>query len=79
MSKIAGHTIIMDPAEAARKLEKDSLIGFDAETTGFSPWRNNLALLQFYGDQTGTVALIRTPDGVIPPPIKDQPCQRCIF
>lgn len=71
MLEHAGHTIITDPAEAARKLSHDTIIGFDTETTGFSPWRNNLALLQFYGDETGTVALIRSPDGVVPEPIKD--------
>ena len=67
---VDGHKVIMDPAEAVRELEKNTLIGFDTETTGFSPWRNSLALLQFYGDQTGTLALIRTPDGVIPEAIQ---------
>ncbi|MHA2062926.1 MAG: DNA polymerase [Candidatus Thorarchaeota archaeon] len=70
-AQISGHEIITDPADAVRLLAHDELIGFDAETTGFSPWRNSLALLQFYGDKTGTLAIIRTPDGIIPPAIKD--------
>lgn len=71
LTQIEGHKIVYDPAEAYRLLSQDTMLGFDAETTGFSPWRNNLALLQFYGDDTGTLALIRTPNGVIPEPIVD--------
>jgi DNA polymerase I-like protein with 3'-5' exonuclease and polymerase domains len=67
---VDGHRVIMDPAEAARELEKNTLISFDTETTGLSPWLDTLALMQFYGDETGTLALIRTPDGVIPEAIR---------
>jgi DNA polymerase-1 len=70
LKQIEGHKIFYDPAEAYNMLKQDRLIGFDAETTGFSPWRNDLALLQFYGDETGALALIRTPDGVVPEAIK---------
>jgi len=71
MSEVAGHNVVYDPAEAYRLLMNERAIAFDSETTGFSPWRDNLALLQFYGDQTGTLALIRTPEGHIPQPIVD--------
>lgn len=71
LSHVEGHKVIYDPAEAYRLLSQDTLVGFDAETTGFNPWRNSLALLQFYGDDTGTLALIRTPNGVVPEAIVD--------
>jgi DNA polymerase I-like protein with 3'-5' exonuclease and polymerase domains len=67
---VDGHKVIMDPAEAARELEKNTLIAFDAETTGLNPWNDNLAIMQFYGDETGTLALVRTPNGVIPEAIR---------
>jgi len=68
---VEGHPIILDPAEIARRLGPDTVIGFDTETTGFSPWRDRLAILQFYGDETGTAGLVRTVNGRIPDPIKD--------
>ena len=71
MVKIRGHAIITDPAEAVRALEPDTVIGFDTETTGFSPWKNQLALIQLYGDTTGRLAIIRTPGGRVPQPILD--------
>ncbi len=67
---VDAHNIITDPGEAVRELEKNTLIAFDTETTGFSPWRDKLALLQFYGDETGALAIIRTPHGVIPDVIR---------
>jgi DNA polymerase I-like protein with 3'-5' exonuclease and polymerase domains len=67
---VDGHQVVEDPAEAARLLENDDLVGFDTETTGLSPWHHNIALMQFYGDKTGTLALVRTPNGEIPPAIR---------
>lgn len=67
---IDGHRVIWDAAEAAALLEHDTLIAYDSETTGLSPWTSNLALMQFYGDDSGTLALIRTPHGAVPAPIR---------
>jgi DNA polymerase I len=68
---VDGRPVIFDPATAARMLEKNSRIAFDTETTGFSPWRDNLAIMQFYGPDTDTLSVIRTPNGVVPKPILD--------
>ncbi len=69
VEQVDGHRVVWDPEEAARLLEQDTVIGFDSETTGLSPWKDTTALLQLYGDTTGTLALVRTPGGEIPPAI----------
>lgn len=68
--QVHGINITTDPAEACRLMANEDLIGFDTETTGFSPWRDELALMQFYGDKTGTLAIIQIRDGVVPDVIK---------
>lgn len=68
---VDGHEVTTDPVEAARMLADDAIVGFDTETTGLNPWTDHIATVQLYGDKTGTAALIRTPGGVIPPPILD--------
>ncbi len=70
MAEINGIPIIRDPREAAAKLQNDPLIGFDTETTGLSPWRDQIATMQFYGEQSGTAAVIQLEGGVVPPEIK---------
>lgn len=70
MVEINGIPIIRDPREAAAKLQNDPLIGFDTETTGLSPWRDQIATMQFYGEQSGTAAVIQLEGGVVPPEIK---------
>lgn len=67
---VDGHAVLWEPDEIARRLENDSVIGFDTETTGLSPWRDSIALIQLYGENTGTLGLVRVYDGVIPEPIK---------
>lgn len=49
----------------------DRLVGFDLESSGLSPWRDRIATVQLYGDESGTAALIQTPRGKIPSAIKD--------
>lgn len=71
MTKVKNINIIRDAAEAARMLDNDDVIGFDTETTGLSPWKNSLALLQFYGKETDTLAIIQVPDGFVPDCILD--------
>lgn len=68
---VDGIPVITDPSVAARGLSKDSVIGIDTETTGFSPWRNQIALIQLYGEDTNTLAVIQVKDGVVPKPIMD--------
>lgn len=68
---VDGIRVMTDAAEVARQLEKDSVIAFDTETTGLSPFKDNIAIIQLYGDDTGTLGIVRTPNGVVPTPIKD--------
>jgi len=68
---IDGHEIVTDPAKAAQLLWHDDLIGLDIETTGLSPWRNQVATIQLYGDRTGTASFTQCLGGVVPPAIKD--------
>ena len=63
-------SVIYDPAIGMELLSNDSVISFDLETTGLSPWRDNIALMQFYGNNTKTPVLIRIYDGVIPEVVK---------
>lgn len=63
------YDIVMDPVQAAQRLEHDSIIGYDSETTGLSPWRDKIALMQFYGEETGTVCVIQVRNGHVPEPI----------
>lgn len=68
---IDGHPILFDPVEIAEAMSRETIIGYDSETTGFSPWRSNIALMQFHGQDSGVVGLCRVIDGHIPDPIKD--------
>lgn len=62
--------IVMDVNEGCEILEKESDIAFDTETTGLSPWRDNIALMQFCGRDSQVPVLIRISDGVIPDRVK---------
>lgn len=70
--QIEGIPIILNDLQAIYDgLKKDTVIGIDLETTGFNAWRNNIALVQVYGEQSGTLGLIQVTDGVIPQMIMD--------
>lgn len=69
--QIRGATVLTDPAELARRLQHEDLIAYDCETTGLSPYRDKIALMQFYGDTTGTLGVIQIKDGYIPPAIRE--------
>ena len=62
-------SIIYDPNIGMELLSHDTVISFDLETTGLSPWKDNIALMQFYGNNTKTPVLVRINDGVIPDPV----------
>lgn len=70
MTAVDGITVVTDVAEACEKLSHDDLIGFDTETTGLIPQLNNIAVVQLYGDNTGTLAVVQIRDGVIPENLK---------
>lgn len=55
--EIVGHRVVTDEAEALRLLEHDEVIGLDTETSGLSPYMDQIATVQMYGDTTGTLAL----------------------
>jgi DNA polymerase I-like protein with 3'-5' exonuclease and polymerase domains len=63
--------VITDPIEGVAVLRTDNEISFDIETTGLSPWKSNIALMQFYGNRTQKPVLIRVFDGVVPGAVKD--------
>lgn len=70
MDVIDGISIIRDPREAAAHFANEHIIGFDTETTGLSPWRDKLALMQFYGDSSGVCAVIQIKNGIVPEELK---------
>jgi len=55
--EVVGHNVVLDEAEALRRLENDAVIGLDIETSGLSPYLDQIATIQLYGDTTGTLAL----------------------
>jgi DNA polymerase-1 len=69
--EIEGKKIYTDPREIAYRLRDDVVIGFDLETTGLSPWRSQIAIMQFYGHKSDTVGVVQCKDGRVPQPIQD--------
>lgn len=67
---VDGVPVIRDVREACKLLSKDRVIGIDTETTGFSAWKNNIALVQMYGEQSKTLAVLQVRNGVIPDDVK---------
>lgn len=68
--KVDGVPIIQDVNKACALLAKDKVIGIDLETTGFSAWNNEIALVQLYGEQSKTLGILQIRNGIIPDPIK---------
>lgn len=66
---IDGIEVLRDPVEACALMAKDKVVGFDTETTGLSPWRNDIALVQLYGEQSGTLAVLQVSGGELHPAI----------
>jgi len=62
--------IVTDAQEGVDLLKQDEIISFDVETTGLSPFRDNIALIQMWGNNTKTPVIIRIWDGVIPECVK---------
>ena len=58
--------IIMNVNQGCELLELEDEIAYDSETTGLSPWRDHIALMQFCGRRSKTPVLIRIKDGVVP-------------
>ncbi len=67
---VDGVPIVRDVREACKRLSKDRVIGIDTETTGFSAWRDNIALVQMYGEDSRTCAVLQVKNGVIPEEVK---------
>ena len=67
---VDGVPVIRDVNTAVRLLSKDKVIGIDLETTGFSAWKNEIALIQLYGEQSKTLAVLQVQNGVVPDAVK---------
>lgn len=68
--KVSGHDVLKNPMDAAQSLQEDTIIAIDLETTGLNPWKNEIATIQLYGEDTSTLALIQIKDGVVPECLK---------
>ncbi|KKN10210.1 hypothetical protein LCGC14_1038920 [marine sediment metagenome] len=63
---VDGHRVILNDLDAALPLlAQESELGFDLETTGFSPYHDEVALVQLYGDDTGVLFIQQVRDGFI--------------
>ena len=58
--------VIMNVNQGCDLLEQEVEIAYDCETTGLSPWKDHIALMQFFGRRSQTPVLIRIKDGVVP-------------
>ena len=67
---VDGIVPIRDPETACHLLRNDKVIGIDLETSGLSPWKNDIALVQLYGEQSNTLAVCQVSNGQIPASIK---------
>lgn len=63
---VDGHELTFDVVEACTALDHDAIIAIDTETTGLSPWKDNIATIQLYGVQTGMAAILQIKNGVVP-------------
>lgn len=50
--------VVRDPQAAMYLLQHDTEIGLDLETGGLSPWRDPIAVVSMYGEQSGTTAVL---------------------
>lgn len=69
--KVKGHEVTRDLATGLRNLERDRLVALDLETSGLSPFGDRIALVQLYGDESGTAMCWQPPDGVLPQDLID--------
>lgn len=69
---VDGIPVILNDVQAIYDgLRDDDVIGIDLETTGFNAWRNDIALVQMYGEKSGTLGLVQVANGVVPQGISD--------
>lgn len=66
-----GRHVIFDPVDIANAMRQEKVIAFDTETTGLSPWRDSLAIMQFYGPSTGVTGIVQCRGGNVPDAIRD--------
>jgi DNA polymerase I-like protein with 3'-5' exonuclease and polymerase domains len=69
--EMKSYRVVYTAEEALEYMQHDEVIGFDIETTGFSFISDKPALIQMYGQQTGTVWLSRCVYGRIDPKLLD--------
>jgi len=70
-TNIDGIEVLRNAIKACDLLAHDQVIGVDLETTGLSPWKDNIALIQLYGEDTSTLAVVQVFDNIVPQPIVD--------
>lgn len=67
---IDDHVVMTDPVLVASALAQDEVIAYDSETTGLDPHRSNIAVMQFFGQQSGVLGVVQVRNGQIHPAIK---------
>jgi DNA polymerase-1 len=65
--EVNGIKVLRDAQVTCQKLSQDDVIGVDLETTGLSPWKNDIATVQLYGEQTSTLAVLQCRQGEMAP------------
>lgn len=60
---VDGHPVHMNDFSVLDRLANNRVLAVDTETTGLSPWRDRVALVQLYGDDTGDLALFQVGAG----------------
>ena len=57
--------------EALPLMHQAKLIGLDIETTGLSPWRDRIAIVQLFADELALATIVQLRGGGLPPALRD--------
>ena len=57
-TQVNGIDVIFEVDEAVRVFANEPAIAIDIETSGLSPWRDLIAVVSLYGDETGALAVL---------------------
>lgn len=65
--KIPAARLVFDPATAYESLKQEDELYVDIETSGLSPWKDKIALVQIHGPKSGDIALFHNRGGPLHP------------